>query len=61
MAKSNAKKKREHLARNGRRDPNLDRGTAADFSTHVRQTPTLRTGLLRQERKHKLAVYHSHL
>ncbi|MBL3646642.1 hypothetical protein ABZM97_12065 [Bacillus vallismortis] len=38
MAKSRAKKKREHLLRNGGRDVLLSRGSTPSFSTHERMT-----------------------
>lgn len=53
MAKSKAKKQRQHLVRNGRRDPELSRGNSADFSLHVRKTPTLREKQERSYKKHK--------
>lgn len=49
MAKSKAQKHREHLVRNGRRDPNMNRGFTPDISTHERKLPTL------QEKRDKLA------
>lgn len=39
MAQSKAKKKRNHLNRNGLRDVTLNRGSAG-FSTHERRTKT---------------------
>lgn len=53
MAKSKAKKAREHLVRNGRRDPNLNRGLTPEISMHERKLPTLRAKLDKQENKYK--------
>lgn len=53
MAKSKAKKIREHLVRNGRRDPNLNRGFAPEISTHERKLPTLRAKKDKLETKYK--------
>lgn len=52
MAKSRAKKQREHLVRNGRRDPALSRGQQPDFSMHERKTPTRSERVDRQYRKY---------
>lgn len=40
MAKSKSQKQRAHLIRQGRRDPEENRGTNSDFSTHTRRTKT---------------------
>lgn len=56
MAKSKAKKMREHLARNGTRNPEDFRGERAAISTHVRKSPTLKDKTSRQENKHKMSV-----
>lgn len=49
---SNAKKKRNHIIRNGGRNPELFRGEALEISTHVRKTPTLQQKRDRQMQKH---------
>lgn len=54
MAKSKAKKMREHIERNGARNPDAFRGEAASISTHVRKTPSRQEKLRRSENKHKL-------
>lgn len=57
MAKSRAQRKREHLIRNGKRDPELDRGKNPDFSVHQRRLPTLierRNKKWRKREKHQL-------
>lgn len=53
MAKSNARKKREHLIRNGKLDPASQRGLRPDFSTHTRRTPSKVERLRKTERKYK--------
>ena len=53
MAKSKAQKMRAHAARNGRRDPALNRGESFDFSTVTKRTPTLAEKKRRAENKHK--------
>lgn len=54
MAKSKAKKKREHDVRNGRSDKTLLRGGEfVDISTHVRKTPTKIEKVRRMENKYK--------
>ncbi|WP_243297729.1 hypothetical protein [Bacillus litorisediminis] len=40
MAKSNARKKREHIQRNSGRDVTILRGEQPQFSTHERKTKT---------------------
>ncbi|KXZ21934.1 hypothetical protein AXI59_11815 [Bacillus nakamurai] len=51
MAKSKARKKRAHLARNGVRDVSLSRGAQPSFSTHERMTKSKKDRL--QNIKHK--------
>ncbi|MFT3654164.1 hypothetical protein DALLNEIH_00583 [Bacillus sp. B01(2024)] len=58
MAKSKAKKMREHLRRNGLRDAVLSRGAAPSFSTHERVTKTKKDRLERI--KHKKRNPHDH-
>ncbi len=53
MAKSNARKKREHLLRNGKRDVTSSRGIQVDFSTHERKTKTKIEKLTKNVTKHK--------
>lgn len=45
MAKSKARKKREHMLRNTGRDAAASRGKAPDFGTHVRKTKSRREEL----------------
>ncbi|MEK5081553.1 hypothetical protein [Bacillus sp. FSL H8-0515] len=56
MAKSRAKKKREHLLRYGGRDVLLSRGNSPSFSTHERMTKSKKEIL--NIRKHKNPYYH---
>lgn len=58
MAKSKAKKLREHLERNTGRNPEAFRGDAGVISTHVRKTPTRSEKLARSENKHKSRMLH---
>lgn len=54
MAKSKAKKQREHDMRNGRSNKELFRGgSSVEISTHVRKTPTKLGKIRKYERKHK--------
>ncbi|MGE6629443.1 hypothetical protein [Bacillus sp. NPDC077027] len=53
MAKSKAKKKRDHLHRQQNRNPEQSRGIAPVFSTHTRTTKTKREALQRLANKHK--------
>ena len=53
MAKSKARKHREHLVRNGRLDPAVKRGAQPDFSTHERKLPSKLGKRSKQENKHK--------
>ncbi|MCY9373246.1 hypothetical protein MOF36_20600 [Bacillus haynesii] len=53
MAKSKARKKREHMLRNTGRDAAASRGKAPDFSTHVRKTKSRRDELAKLHMKHK--------
>lgn len=53
MAKSKARKKREHDKRNGKFDVTLNRGISPDFSMHVRKTPTLKERKEKEWRKYK--------
>ncbi len=51
MAKSQAKKKREHRLRNGGRDVLLSRGSTPSFSTHERMTKSKKEILNKREHK----------
>ncbi|WP_226674077.1 hypothetical protein [Rossellomorea aquimaris] len=53
MAKSKAKKKRDHQLRNTGRDLSIYRGTTPDFSTMMRRTKTKKESLLKEQTKHK--------
>lgn len=53
MAKSKAKKQRDHLIRTGKRDVTSSRGPHADFSTHVRKTKTKVETVRKEQIKHK--------
>ncbi len=53
MAKSKAKKWRDHDVRNNKRDATRSRGTVQGFSTHVRQGKTKQDILHRMDKKHK--------
>ena len=53
MAKSKARKKRDHLLRTRGRDVTILRGPQADFSTHERKTLTKSEKLHRNRTKHK--------
>lgn len=53
MAKSKAQKQRAHIERNGGVNPENHRGIKPDFSTHTRQTPTLKSKQQKQARKYK--------
>ena len=53
MAKSKARKKRDHLLRTRGRDVTILRGSQADFSTHERKTLTKSEKLQRNRTKHK--------
>ena len=59
MAKSPAQKQRAHLVRNGKRDPNLNRVSAPDYSTHERKLPTLVEKKRKNEQKYaqRLPLY----
>ncbi|MGG5775795.1 hypothetical protein ACLE91_14125 [Bacillus subtilis] len=57
MAKSQAKKKREHLLRNGGRDVLLSRGSTPSFSTHESMTKSKKEIL--NKRKHKNPYDHT--
>ncbi len=57
MAKSQAKKKREHRLRNGGRDVLLSRGSTPSFSTHERMTKSKKEIL--NKRKHKNPYDHT--
>ena len=52
MAKSKARKQREHLVRQGKRDPQGMRGSWGDVKPLTRMTPTL------QEKKEKGMAKH---
>ena len=52
MAKTKARKTREHMLRNSGKDVTLSRG-GSDFSTHVRKTKTNDERLMRTENKYK--------
>lgn len=56
MAKSKAKKMREHIERNGHRNPEQFRGESASISTHVRKTPSRQEKLRRSENKYKAQI-----
>lgn len=53
MAKSKARKLRDHIARNGSRNPADSRADQPDFSTHTRRTPTRQDKIHKREQKHK--------
>ncbi|RXI96446.1 hypothetical protein DS745_22300 [Anaerobacillus alkaliphilus] len=53
MAKSKAKKQRDHQLRNQKRDVTNSRGIQVDFSTHERKTKTKQEILKKHETKHK--------
>ncbi len=53
MAKSKAKKKREHQLRNSGRDVTQSRGLKPDFSTLERTTKTKNETMIKMEKKHK--------
>lgn len=53
MAKSKAQKQREHLVRNGRRDPASNRGNSPDFSTHERKLPSKLAKQVKENNKYK--------
>lgn len=53
MSKSNARKKREHFARNTGYNMAAHRGFMPDFSTHVRKTSTKKEQLEKMNKKHK--------
>ncbi|MEC2111004.1 hypothetical protein [Bacillus stercoris] len=57
MAKSQAKKKREHRLRNGGRDVSSSRGSTPSFSTHERMTKSKKEIL--NKRKHKNPYDHT--
>ncbi|MCY7765420.1 hypothetical protein [Bacillus inaquosorum] len=57
MAKSRAKKKREHLLRNGGSDVLLSRGGAPSFSTHERMTKSKKEIL--NKKKHRNPYDHT--
>lgn len=50
---SKARKKREHLVRNGKPDPALSRGSWNGVNPLTKKTPTKRTLIERAERKYK--------
>lgn len=56
MAKSKAKKRREHLLRTMNRDVTSSRGIQCDFSTHVRKTKTKVEKLKKEQTKHKKRI-----
>lgn len=58
MAKSHARKKREHAIRNGRLNASIMRGSQPDFSTHVRKTPSKIEIERKRMRQEKLHHYH---
>ncbi|MET3697081.1 hypothetical protein SAMN05877753_101341 [Bacillus oleivorans] len=53
MAKSKARKKREHILRNSGRDVTIIRGEQPEFSTHERKTKTKIEIQKRMISKHK--------
>ncbi|MDU0154180.1 hypothetical protein [Bacillus cabrialesii] len=57
MAKSRARKKREHLLRNGGRDVLLSRGGSPSFSTHETMTKSKKEIL--NKRKYKNPYDHT--
>ncbi|MCY9184376.1 MULTISPECIES: hypothetical protein [Bacillus] len=59
MAKSRAKRKREHLLRNSGRDALLSRGTSPSFSTHERMTKSKKDILNKRKHKHKNPYDHN--
>lgn len=52
MSKSKAQKIRAHRVRNGKRNPEFNRITNPDFSTHERKLPTLTEKRIKQARKY---------
>lgn len=56
MAKSKAQKLRAHAVRNGKRNPELNRGVTPAISTHERKTPTRKELLHKQYKKESLAL-----
>lgn len=56
MAKTKAKKQREHLLRTTKRDVTSSRGTEIDFSTHVRKTKTKVEKIRKSQTKHKKRI-----
>lgn len=57
MAKSKARKKRDHIYRTTGKDVTKMRGMKPDFSTHERKTKTKREILMKMEKKHKGRSY----
>ncbi|WP_064093633.1 hypothetical protein [Rossellomorea aquimaris] len=53
MAKSRAKKRREHHLRNTRRDVTQSRGHHPDFSTFERKTKSRLDMVIKEQTKHK--------
>ncbi|MCT8139163.1 hypothetical protein H1D32_16500 [Anaerobacillus sp. CMMVII] len=53
MAKTKARKQREHQLRNKKRDVTSSRGTTVDFSTHERKTKTKLEKIRKHDTKHK--------
>jgi hypothetical protein len=53
MAKSMARKKRDHLLRSKGKDVTIHRATASDFSTHERRTMTRPEKMNKMNTKHK--------
>lgn len=51
MARSKAKKKRDHDLRNGKFDVEMKRGIGVDISLHERKLPTLKEKKLKEFKK----------
>ncbi|MBU9723351.1 MULTISPECIES: hypothetical protein [Bacillaceae] len=58
MAKSKAKKKRDHVVRNGGRNATKSRGMAVSFSTHERRTKSKKDTIYKLHNKHKKRSLH---
>ncbi|GAA0319486.1 hypothetical protein GCM10008967_07520 [Bacillus carboniphilus] len=58
MAKSKARKKRDHIQRTTGRDMTLLRSAQTDFSTHERTTKTKKEAQKRLQNKHKKRFLH---
>jgi hypothetical protein len=54
MAKSSARKKREHLVRQGKWNPLSDRGSWFGINPTTKSTPTMKTKKEKVYKKHKV-------